>query len=499
MLRKISRAIAATAVGALAAAGAVVGLGAGAAAAAEFDYPAAIDPASIVITTVNGSPGTSVDEQLRIDADWAVPDGATAGQTFGFTLPPEFAAAGAAAFSVAAADDPTSTVAQCTVSSDAAPVVTCTLTDYVNGRTGIEGSLWFVVSADESTENSTVEFIVDGKVTPVEVPGGGIVPGKTLPAEPQKWSSVTDDGRIEWVVIVPGANFGPAGPIVVDDVLTPAGAGTAAHHNVDGELTVWATDETNTRPESVPGWTGEWNADGTGFHLEIPGPIDPAKFYMIRYYTVPLEPVDGATFANVATVGGTTVRDTQVWTTSGGGSGVGTPTGRFEVSKTVEGDAGAEVPADTEFTVTYSYGDPVTTQTLTLTTATPAQSIALPVGTVVTLEEVDLPSIDGIDWRSPVFSGEGVRLLDGGKAEITIGSGGAASVVLTNSAALVPPPVPTVPPTPPTPVAPPELPLTGGLASTGSDVPLPLLYGAGAIILLGLAMTTRAAVLRRRR
>jgi len=503
MLRSISRAIAATAIGAIAATGAALGLGAAAAAAAEYDYPAAIDPASIVVTTVDGSPGTGVHEHLRIDASWSVPDGATAGQTFGFTLPPEFAAAGGGAFAVAAADDPASIVAQCTVSSDAAPVVACTLTDYVDGRTAVAGSLWFLVTADESTESSTVEFVVDGKATPVAVPGGGITPGKNLPTEPQKWSSVTEDGRIEWVIVVPGAAFAGAAPIVIDDVLTPAGDGTAEHRNVDGELHVWATDETNTQPESVPGWSGEWNAEGTGFHLEIPGPIDPAVYYMVMYYTVPVVPMDGATFANVATVGGVTVRDTQVWTSSGGGSGTGTPTGRFELTKVVAGDAAAGVPADTAYTVTYSYGDPVTTQTLTVTAGVAATSIPLPVGTVVTLGEVELPVIDGIGWGTPAFAGDGVRPLDGGRAEITIGTGTAVSVMLTNTADTVTPPVPTTPTEPPapptTPVVPPELPLTGSLASTGTDVPLPLMYAAGAIILLGLAMTTRAAVLRRRR
>ncbi|MCB8044681.1 hypothetical protein JM654_12270 [Microbacterium oxydans] len=61
--------------------------GAGSASAAEYDYPAAIDPASITVTTVNGGGGVSQWDQVRVDADWAVPDGATGGQTFGFTLP----------------------------------------------------------------------------------------------------------------------------------------------------------------------------------------------------------------------------------------------------------------------------------------------------------------------------------------------------------------------------------------------------------------------------
>ncbi|ALX66838.1 hypothetical protein AB663_002295 [Microbacterium sp. XT11] len=477
-------------------------MGAGAAAAVEYDYPGAIDPASIVVSTVDGSPGTGVNEQIRIDATWSVPDGASAGQTFGFTLPTEFARLGTS-FVVPSTDDPATPIAHCTVSADAAPVVTCTLTDYVEGRNGIAGSLWFVASADESTESSTVEFVVDGKTTPVTVPGGGITPGKTLPAEPQKWSSLTDDGRIEWVLVIPGAQFIGAESIVVDDVLTPAGETTAAHHNTDGQVTVWATDETNGPSYSVPGWTAAWNEDGTAFHLEIPAPIDASRYYMVKYYTEPAVPSQGATFANVATINGTTVRDTQVWTSAGGGIGDGTPMGGFAITKAIDGDAASTVPTDAEFTVRYTYGDPAVTETVSFTTANVGQSIRLPQGTVVILEEVDIPAVDGVEWGTPTFTGPGVVALDGGRAQITIGAYTDAAVTLTNSARVVtpPPPTPTQPPTPTptTPGAPPELPLTETLATTGSDLPLPLLYAGAAVVLLGLALTTRAAVLRRRR
>jgi hypothetical protein len=176
--------------------------------------------------------------------------------------------------------------------------------------------------------------------------------------------------------------------------------------------------------------------------------------------------------------------------------------GGFVVTKTVEGEAAPTVPADTAYTIRYSYGDPVVTQTLNVTASAPGQSISLPQGTVVTLEEVELPGIDGVEWGTPSFSGPGVVALDGGRAQITIGTYSDARVALTNTARVVtPPPTPSEPPapTPPTPEAPPELPLTETLATTGSDAPLPLFYAGAAIVLLGLAMTTRAAALRRRR
>ena len=284
--------------------------GAGAASAAEYDYPAAIDPSSITVTTVGGGGGVSQWDRVRVDADWAVPDGAVGGQTFGFTLPKEFASAGTT-FSVPSAEDSSKPIAECTVSSDASPVVTCTLTDYVNGRTGVTGSLWFVASADEQTTESTVEFTVDGTITPVEIPGGGIGPSSPLPTDPQKWSWQTADGRIAWQLMLPGASFEGAESIVVDDTLTGAGDGLAEHHNEDGQLVVWSTTMQDQDPQPITNWTGSWNADGTSFHLEIPGPVDPTRMYFVKYFTVPSSQADGATFANTADVNGVKLEETR--------------------------------------------------------------------------------------------------------------------------------------------------------------------------------------------
>ena len=300
--------------------------GAGSASAAEYDYPAAIDPASITVTTVNGGGGVSQWDQVRVDADWAVPDGATGGQTFGFTLPKEFARAGTS-FSVPSAEDPSVAIAQCTVSTDAAPVVTCTLTDYVNGRTGVTGSLWFVASADEQTTQSTVEFTVDGTITPVELPGGGIGPSAPLPTEPQKWSWQTDDGRIAWELALPGARFAGAESIVIDDTLVGAGDGLAEHHNEDGQLAVRSATMQDQDSQTITDWTGSWNAEGTAFHLEIPGPIDPTRIYFVKYFTVPSTHVDGATFANTADVNGIKLEDKEVWTSRAGEPATATPPG----------------------------------------------------------------------------------------------------------------------------------------------------------------------------
>lgn len=477
--------------------------GAGSASAAEYDYPAAIDPASITVTTVNGGGGVSQWDQVRVDADWAVPDGATGGQAFGFTLPKEFARAGTS-FSVPSAEDPSVAIAQCTVSTDAAPVVTCTLTDYVNGRTGVTGSLWFVASADEQTTQSTVEFTVDGTITPVELPGGGIGPSAPLPTEPQKWSWQTDDGRIAWELALPGASFAGAESIVIDDTLVGAGDGLAEHHNEDGQLAVRSATMQDQDSQTITDWTGSWNAEGTAFHLEIPGPIDPTRIYFVKYFTVPSTHVDGATFANTADVNGIKLEDKEVWNVTGGGTGDGDATGAFTVTKAMSGSGAPTVPADSVYTVRYSYGDPVVERTVAITAGATSPLITLPAGTVVTLVELTPPAIEGIDWGTPAFSGTGVQVRPDGGAQITVGAGATLSVTLTNSATATPPVIPpTTPPTTPPPVVSPpkELPLTGGssLATTGADAPGGLLWAGGSALLLGIALTLLGAVRTRKR
>lgn len=485
----------------------VTGMGATAATAAEYDHPAAIDPASITVTTVDGDETLAQFDQVRVGADWSVPDGALGGETFGFTLPSQFARSGLS-FSVPATEDPTEIVAECAVSSDAAPVVTCTLTDYVNGRTGVNGSLWFLASADEQSTETTLEFVIDGKTTRVETPGGGITPVAPLPTEPQKVSWQTDDGNIAWQIELPGSSFPGVESIIVDDVLTAPNSEVAEHHNEDGQLVVWSTDADQQDYRTITNWAGAWNEDGTAFHLEIPGAIDPARMYFVKYFTVPSTQADGTSFSNVANVNGVVLQDREVWQVTGGGTGDGTATGAFTLTKAVGGSGATDVPADAEYTVRYSYGDPAVEKTIAVIAGATTAPVRLPAGTVVTLEELTPPAIDGIEWGAPVFSGTGVRATADGGAQITVYGGSTLAITLTNTATAKPPvvppatpPTPETPATPPTDVTPPtELPLTAGsLATTGGDVPAVMLWGAGGALLLGVALTTLAAVRARRR
>src|SRR5690606_39955144 len=76
------------------------------------------------------------------------------------------------------------------------------------------------------------------------------------------------------------------------------------------------------------------------------------------------------------------------------------PAGGFSVAKSVEGEASGLVPDDAQFTVEYSYeldGTTVTGSLTVLADGTPVDGPQnLPVGTVVTFTEVQLPEVEGV-------------------------------------------------------------------------------------------------------
>lgn len=237
----------------------------------------------------------------------------------------------------------------------------------------------------------------------------------------------------------------------------------------------------------------------------IPGPIDPTRTYFVKYFTVPSSQAAGATYGNVADVNGLTLRNDLAWRVTGGGTGDGSASGDFTLTKVLEGSGSSEVPADAVYTVRYSYGEPAVERTLTVAAGEATSRIPLPAGTVVTLVELTPPAVEGVEWGTPAFSGSGVSGRADGSAQFTIGGGATIAITLTNTATVTPPVVPPTTPdtvTPPDAVTPPnELPLTGqgSLATTGGDVPAGYLWGGGAALLLGIALTVFAGARARRR
>jgi hypothetical protein len=164
--------------------------------------------------------------------------------------------------------------------------------------------------------------------------------------------------------------------------------------------------------------------------------------------------------------------------------------GGFSVAKVVEGTASNVVPDDTVFTVEYIVGDGVAQELSVAADGTPVSVGGLTEGDVVTLTEVDLPTIAGVTWGAPVFE------VDGAVADtITIGADQTVAVVLTNTADTTPvtPSEPGQPEGPGTPVQSGDKP-GGGLAITGGTAT----WGAVALGALLLIVGAGAFGLRRR-
>lgn len=116
------------------------------------------------------------------------------------------------------------------------------------------------------------------------------------------------------------------------------------------------------------------------------------------------------------------------WTGGSFGCEVTPTTGTFSVAKQLDGDAAGLVPPSTTFPVRYTYdlgAGPVTGELVVAADGTPVTGPALPAGTVVTLEEGDLPAVPDVVWDGATFSPS---------PTVTVGAGTTAAVVLTNTA-----------------------------------------------------------------
>ncbi len=183
----------------------LLGLAAPAAADAA-DYPTAIDPASLQLTTAsivnNGDGVIHREEAVRITGAWHVADGAKAGDTFGMTLPSVFAGTGVS-FDLLAPDGVA--VATCVVPAAAAEM-TCTLALRPDaGTAGYVGDGVFTVwvQAVGETVEESVGFVIGGVEFEIDLPGeGGIIGPWGVSDWPGKYGWEAG-GRIGWSITIP--------------------------------------------------------------------------------------------------------------------------------------------------------------------------------------------------------------------------------------------------------------------------------------------------------
>lgn len=107
--------------------------------------------------------------------------------------------------------------------------------------------------------------------------------------------------------------------------------------------------------------------------------------------------------------------------TGGGSLGCG---GGFSAAKLVAGSGASLVPGDTVFTLAFDYELDGRTVTGTLSLRADGSIVngpqGLPDGTVVHLSEIDVPTVPGVQWGTPIISPEVVTIAAGEVVHVTV-------------------------------------------------------------------------------
>lgn len=293
-----------------------------------------------------------------------------------------------------------------------------------------EFTVAYTVTVDGAATQGTVTVLADGTVVdgPQDLPVGAVVtfteidlpvvPGVVWGAPSFSPASVTiADGENARVTLTNTADAADlaVGTFSVAKVVTGDAAGLVPAGTT---FTVEYSYEQDGRPQTgtLAGLT-----DGTS----VPFPGNLVEGTVVTLGEVNLPDLDGVVWGTpvfspaTVTIGADETAEVTLTNTASTA-----PAGGFSLAKTVVGETAGQVPADTAFTVTYSYdldGTPTTgTATVTADGTVVDGPQNLPVGTVVTFDEIDLPSIDGVVWGAPVFSPATVTVADGRNTAVTL-------------------------------------------------------------------------------
>jgi uncharacterized repeat protein (TIGR01451 family) len=174
---------------------------------------------NIKVTAASGSGPIYPWEQIRVAADWSVPDKTPAGTTFSLTWPAaQLSGVGGSLTLKNTAGD---TVATCTLGTAS---LDCALTAFVTTHPyNIKGSVWFTLTQVDIPENSTVSipFTAGTTKTVVQYPTTGSVPNSFTGIDYYKdvW---VHDGTTTWYIYLPGGKTGQTADynnVVIEDTL----------------------------------------------------------------------------------------------------------------------------------------------------------------------------------------------------------------------------------------------------------------------------------------
>ncbi|MFD5600840.1 SpaA isopeptide-forming pilin-related protein [Leucobacter sp. NPDC058333] len=404
-------------------------------------YPHAISNLSITREDRTDNPLSQWD-RVVVSGEWAMPDGAVAGDTFGMQLPPEFGRYGSGDFSLT---DPGSgaELAHCQVSDGDGPELVCTLTAAVEGQSDVGGTFWISGMATRATDSETVVFEVGDQHVVVDLPGeGGIIPESLAEwGEPYKFSNATADPSImRWTVGIP-STYVEDGSFQVSDQLDPS----LENHHYTGE--VWLDRRAVVDGDFVGDWepadislvTATFSADYKSAEFSADGLPMGGYAYRLAYNTQADGIVlPGDVFGNTAGVENTIVTSQHTAELAGGGDGSGVVYTRFSLEKTIVGE-NANAAQDATFTVSYSVqGSDEPAKQMSLKVGQPVRSDRAVLGSTFIIQEIDLPEVADTVWGQWTLQGDGVVKLDDGTYEVSPGSTAGVSLVLQNEANAAP-------------------------------------------------------------
>lgn len=217
--------------------------------------PAALDGAfsNISVAAASGSGPIYPWKQVKVTADWKVPDRTAAGTTFSLDWPVTQLKGVGGTLALKNADD--ETIENCTLGEGS---LDCVLTSFVTTHPyNIKGTVWFTLTQVNIPENSNIMITFATGATKVEVPYS------TTGSSSNNFTGITyykdvwvHDGTVTWYIYLPGAKTGQAtdyNNVAINDTLAGDQAyqqallsGTfllqhATKLNADGTWPIWET------------------------------------------------------------------------------------------------------------------------------------------------------------------------------------------------------------------------------------------------------------------
>jgi Bacterial Ig domain len=345
---------------------------------------------SVSIKQASAGPNTP----MELDLTWAVPDSASAGDTFTLDLPGELKS-NTSAFDLLAPDG--SVVAKAVVVNG---VVTFTLTDYVDSHNDVHGTAFFSVRFDNATTPTSgpvsLTFTAGSKVFHDTVNKTGVGPiNRAGPRKVGFWThlgTVTGADALTWTVDSP---TGPFDKVTFHDTV---GAG----QSIDcGSLTYVAGSglDANGRPTKFTALGAKRVLGSTcaaGSLTVTLGPATADEVLRIRYLTN----VTDSSLASYSNSADVTVDGTKVGSVStkvrvqgagGNGSGTSSPTTSPSTSPST-----SPTSTSTTTTSTTTTGTPTVSGTSTSTTSTTGQATVLPTKLTNTTSGGSVSGVSGL-------------------------------------------------------------------------------------------------------